>query len=40
MKISCVTGFPFNPPADKQEDTIHVAGEFYSACVRHDKAGD
>jgi hypothetical protein len=24
MKISRVTGFPFHPPADKQEGTIHV----------------
>jgi len=31
--ISRVTGFPFHPPADKQEDTIHVAGGFYSDCL-------
>lgn len=24
MKIARVTGFPFHPPADKREDTIHV----------------
>jgi hypothetical protein len=26
MKISRVTGFPFHPPADKREGTIHVLG--------------
>jgi len=31
--ISRVTGFPFHPPADKQEDTIHVAGGFYIDCL-------
>lgn len=30
--ISCVTGFPFHPPADKQEGTIRISGRFYSDC--------
>jgi hypothetical protein len=31
MKISRVTGFPFHPPADKQEDTLHVIGHILQA---------
>jgi hypothetical protein len=31
MKISCVTGFPFHPPADKQEGTIHVISNILPA---------
>jgi hypothetical protein len=30
MQISRVTGFPFHPPADKREGTIHVVG-----CILH-----
>ena len=34
MKIARVTGFPFHPPADKREDTIHV----FSAHSTSDRA--
>jgi hypothetical protein len=34
MKISCVTGFPFHPPADKREGTIHVLGRILPSDMR------
>jgi hypothetical protein len=34
MKISRVTGFPFHPPADKREGTIHVLGRILHAQKR------
>jgi hypothetical protein len=34
MKIARVTGFPFHPPADKREDTIHVSTRILHATTR------
>ena len=34
MKIARVTGFPFHPPADKREDTIHVSTGILHAIKR------
>jgi hypothetical protein len=30
MAIAHVTGFPFHPPADEQEGTIHLMGAILS----------